>query len=66
MTGKPMKEEICSVCGGEGMIACPKCKGSGKVKRRYYDLTRSDEEVEEPCMLCEGTGEIPCQQCSKE
>lgn len=38
---------------------CPRCKGTGKIETRNYDLTGVDKLKEEPCILCDGTGQIP-------
>lgn len=64
MNNKPSNKKNCSACGGTKLITCPKCKGAGKIKTRYYDLTTAgDDEVLEPCMLCGGAGKIDCPNC---
>ena len=42
---------------------CPRCKGTGKIITRNYDLTTvGDSEREEPCILCDGAGEVECEE----
>lgn len=61
------RDEICSVCNGEGVEkgtkreVCPTCKGSGHVRYQqgFFSISRT-------CPQCDGSGEIiknPCKAC---
>ena len=69
----------CSGCGADvqsGLLACPTCKGTGKVtKTRIDTLTEKDPktgverrrtspvEYQDPCPTCRGFTTIPCPVC---
>ncbi len=57
----------CNAKGGENVITCPNCNGTGTVRR----VTQSFFQMvsESPCPRCGGTGEIvekPCRHCGGE
>ena len=62
--------ERCPACQGlkmqegTGFKQCPRCKGSGRVKRK-----KGKRYIERTCLQCKGTGKVmvqPCTQCKGE
>lgn len=51
---------FCNRCKNERVVACPKCRGSGKVYRELADALVGRPEN---CVRCEGKTEISCPEC---
>jgi len=59
-------QKECPQCGGSHKIVCPRCKGKGKIKTKYFNLTiAEDEETIETCILCDGTGSVHRLECGE-
>lgn len=56
----PLVNSKCEFCGGDGMVECPACSGTGIVVVYYllFDVT-----VLRPCEECDGKGWTPCASC---
>ena len=50
----PVEIETCEICGGEGVVGCSACQGSGE---GMHEGTT--------CRTCKGEGEFPC-ECQDE
>jgi DnaJ-class molecular chaperone len=57
---------VCKGCNGEGVVDCPKCKGSGRVQEGggngfgFGRLMRTSV----PCTDCKQKGKIACPGCA--
>ena len=55
-----LPEVSCAVCGGDGMVTCPYCRGTGQGQSIYV----LGMETPQSCTYCGGTGERICSGCN--
>lgn len=57
--GSTVGSEPCAVCGGDGMVTCPYCRGTGQGQ----SISVMGIETPQKCTYCGGTGQRLCSGC---
>lgn len=54
-----MADQTCKTCGGQGMIPCEGCNGSGQQRDKDSGARKSWSS----CARCNGRGQVRCPTC---